>query len=55
MKTSELRAAYLKAKELTGSSEGMTYLGMLFEAYHDIKIYMDDKGELWYSSYYVGD
>ena len=55
MKTSELRAAYMQAKELKGSSEGMTYVGMLFETYDDITIWMDDKGYFWYSSYHTGD
>ena len=55
MKKDDLRSAYMRAKELKGSSEGMTYLGVLFEAYHDITIWMDDEGNLWYSSYYIGD
>ena len=55
MKTDALRSAYMRAKELKGPSEGMTYLGVLFEAYHDITIWMDDKGEFWCSSYYIGD
>ena len=54
MKTSELRAAHMRADELKGSSEGMTCLGVLFEAYDDIIIiWMDDKGGLWYSSYRI--
>ena len=55
MKTDELRSAYMRAKELKGSSEGMTYLGTLFEAYEDITIWMDDNGGSWYSSYHIGD
>ena len=55
METDDLRAAYMQAKELKGSSEGMKCLGMLFEPYHDITIWMDDKGGLWYNTHYIGD
>lgn len=51
----ELRATYCKAEKLEGPPIGMTCLGVIFEAFHDITIWKDKNGCFWYSSYYVGD
>lgn len=55
--TEQLQLAYANAKELTYEirKNGVTFIGVLFEPFHDISLYQDNRGNYYYTCYHVDD